>query len=466
MVQQTTILGNRRPTPETRVDHWRRSDEPEPVATPANSAVPAHLRPSSPHSPEWSRIPGSVEETGLGLAFISDLVLKIIYMNDQITGGEISNWVCLRYGNIIDRALMLLRREHLVDTTSRGVVSELGYGYTITEKGVARVLQVMERNAYVGPAPITVQHYADMVKHQAISEVRVSPEMVRSAMAELVIEDRVLRDIGRAVNTGRSLFLFGHPGNGKTMIAEHIVPLLGGDVFIPHAVSIDGQVIKVYDPPNHEPLESPGDRPPYDPRLVLCMRPAIIVGGELTLEGLDLSYDSAAKVYQAPLQMKANGGMFLIDDFGRQLVTPKALLNRWIVPLEKRVDYLTLRTGKKIEIPFDQLLVFSTNLAPKDLVDEAFLRRIQNKMNIVNPTREAFCEIFRRQCDALGVGYDPNGLEHLLREHYDKPQREFRSCHPRDLLRTMAGIARYDGSPAILTPELIDHACETYFVQF
>ena len=432
----------------------------------ADGSMPSYLTPSNLIAPEWSRVPGSVEETGLSLAFIADLALKVIYMNDQITGGEISDMLGLRYGNIVEHALVSLRREHLIDTTSRGVVSEIGYGYTISEKGVARVLQVMERNSYIGPAPITVKHYAALVKNQAITNLRVTPEMVRTAMADLVIEDRVLRDIGRAVNTGRSLFLFGNPGNGKTVIAEHIVPLLGGDILIPHAISVDGEVIKVYDPPNHEPIGSTDSHAPHDPRLVRCKRPAIIVGGELTLDGLDLSYDPAAKVYQAPLQLKANGGMFLIDDFGRQLVTPKALLNRWIVPLEKRVDYLTLRTGKKIEIPFDELLIFSTNLAPQDLVDEAFLRRIQNKMNIVDPTREAFCEIFRRQCESLGVEFDPHGLLYLLREHYDKPQREFRSCHPRDILRTIVGISRFEGTPPVLTPEIIDHACDTYFVRF
>ncbi|HQY31723.1 MAG TPA: ATP-binding protein, partial [Thermomicrobiales bacterium] len=323
--------------------------------------------------------------------------------------------------------------------------------------------QILERTTYTGPAPVTVEHYRRVIKAQAISTVRVGPREVREALAELVLEDHVMDAMGQAVNTGRSLFLFGPPGNGKTMLAEHIVPLLGGEVLIPHAFSVDGQIIKVFDLHNHEPVEVEG-RPAFDRRFVLCRRPAIITGGELTLEGLDLTYDKFSRIYEGPLQLKANGGMLLIDDFGRQQVSPKQLLNRWIVPLEKRVDFLTLHTGKKIEIPFDQLIVFSTNLLPKDLVDEAFLRRIQNKMHVANPTVDIYREIFKRQCESLGVPFDQNGLVYLLREYYVKPKRELRAVHPRDILRTLIGIARYHNIPPVLSQKLLDRACQTYFV--
>ena len=450
MVAQRPLLQNQPATPPT----------PGPAAPPTEIAGPI------PPALGAARPPLSVEETGLELAFIADLALKVIYFNDRITAEAICEQICLRYGNVVERALALLRREHLAEVVGSQAQSELGYQYGVTDKGVGRVHQILERTAYAGPAPVTAEHYTAVVKRQAISGAAVSLAEVRAAMADLVLEERVIRDIGRAVNTGRSLFLYGPPGNGKTVLAEHTIPLLGGHVLIPHAITVDGQVIKIFDPYNHEPVAPLPGTPAHDPRFVLCRRPAVIVGGELTLEALDLVFDPTAKVYQAPLQVKANGGMFLIDDFGRQLVKPRELLNRWIVPLEKRVDYLTLHTGKKLELPFDQLIVFSTNLAPKDLVDEAFLRRIQNKILVGDPTPEAFCEILERQCTELGVRFEPEGLIHLLREHYKKTNRPFRACHPRDLLRTIVGMARFDGVQPVLSPDQIDQACETYFVQF
>ena len=412
------------------------------------------------------RQPQTIEETGLDIGFIADLVLKVIHFNDYVTAAAISETVHLRYGNLIEHALTQLRREHLVEVAGgTNGFSEQGYRYTATEKGIARVYQLLERTAYAGPAPVTLEHYTAVVRAQAISRESVTAADVRAAMADLVLEDRVIRDMGRAINTGRSLFLYGPPGNGKTVLAEHTIPLLGGHVLIPHAFTVDGQIIKVFDPYNHRPVAPPPGMPPIDERFVLCRRPAIIVGGELTLDSLDLIFDEAAKIYEAPLQVKANGGMFLVDDFGRQQVHPRQLLNRWIVPLEKRVDYLSLHTGRKIEMPFDQLIVFSTNLAPKDLVDEAFMRRIQNKIHVGDPSPEAFCEIFQRQCNDLGVRFEQAGLIHLLTEHYAKTGRPLRACHPRDLLRTLIGMAQFDGIAPVTAPEQIDQACDTYFVQ-
>ncbi len=420
-------------------------------------------RAAAPEAAVVAREPQSVEQTGLDLSAIADLALKFIYFNNQITAQDISDEMCLPFYNIIDKALFVLKKEELIEVAGANGFGELAYQYSITPKGVIRCHQLLERTTYTGPAPVTVEHYRRVIKAQAISTVRVGPKEVREALADLVLEDHVMDAMGQAVNTGRSLFLFGPPGNGKTMLAEHIVPLLGGEVLIPHAFTVDGQIIKVFDLHNHEPVEMEG-RPAFDRRFVLCKRPAIITGGELTLEGLDLVYDKFSRIYEGPLQLKANGGMLLIDDFGRQQVSPKQLLNRWIVPLEKRVDFLTLHTGKKIEIPFDQLIVFSTNLLPKDLVDEAFLRRIQNKMHVANPTVDIYREIFKRQCEALGVPFDQNGLVYLLREYYVKPKRELRAVHPRDILRTLIGIARYHNIPPVLSQKLLDRACQTYFV--
>lgn len=408
--------------------------------------------------------PTSIDETGLDLNFVADLVLKVIYFNSLTTAQAIADTVCLPFFGVVDRALVLLKREEMIEVAGSNGFGELAYQYSVTPKGGARAHDLIARSAYIGPAPVTLEAYKEVQRSQEIGNVRVTPADVRRATADLVIPEDVLDILGQAVNTGRSLFLFGEPGNGKTILAERIAELLGGSVLIPHCILVDGHVIKVFDLQNHVPVATGSNGTSADRRWVLCKRPAVIVGGELLLQSLDLVWDSNTNIYEAPLQMKANGGMLLIDDFGRQQVRPRDLLNRWIVPLEKRVDYLTLHTGKKIELPFDEMIVFSTNLAPKDLVDEAFLRRIQNKIQINNPTLDHFREIFRRQCDLLNIPFDQNGLVYLLREYYVKPKRELRACHPRDILRTLIGIARYLDQPATLSSDLIDRACRTYFV--
>jgi predicted ATPase with chaperone activity len=261
------------------------------------------------------------------------------------------------------------------------------------------------------------------------------------------------------------MFLFGHPGNGKTAISESIGEMiLGESMYVPYAVYVDGQVVKVFDNVNHEPLESESVKG-LDTRWMKIRRPVISVGGELTLETLDLVFDPTNKYYEAPFQMKANGGMFLIDDFGRQLVRPRDLLNRWIVPMEKRVDFLTLHTGRKVEVPFDVLIVFSTNLPPRDLVDEAFLRRIRHKIQIKDPTFEEFREIFKRICQGRNVPYDDAGLRYLLEEYYVRTDNPPRACHPRDIVDQLVDIAHYLGVEPTLSKELLDRAAQAYFVE-
>lgn len=422
-------------------------------------------RPATASLNPFLREPQNIDETGLDLSFISDLIIKVIYFNSMTTAQTIADTLCLPFFNVVDRALTLLKREELVEVVGSSGFGELAYQYLVTPKGNARAHDVINRSAYVGPAPVTLEAYKEVVKSQAIGNVKVTPQDVRRATADLIVPDDIIDVLGQAVTTGRSLFLYGEPGNGKTVLAERVTELLGGSILIPHAVTVDGQVIKVLDLHNHIPIGLPGGKTDIDRRWVVCKRPYIVVGGELMLQSLDLVWDNGNKFYEAPFQMKANGGMFMIDDFGRQQVRPSELLNRWIVPLEKRIDFLTLHTGKKIEIPFDEIIVFSTNLAPKDLVDEAFLRRIQCKVKIDNPTLDNYREIFRRQCDALGVPFDQNGLVYLLREYYVKPKRELRACHPRDILRTLTGIAKYLDQPATLSTNLIDRACNTYFVE-
>jgi len=300
---------------------------------------------------------------------------------------------------------------------------------------------------------------------------------MRQVLANLILGEKTFARIGPAANSGTSLFLYGAPGNGKTSIARAIGKMiLGEDMYIPYAVDVEGQIIKIYDNVNHQVIEEEDAEaqtgtnalragPKRDLRWIKIKRPFIVVGGELTMAGLDLQFDEVNKFYEAPFQQKANGGMFLIDDFGRQQIRPRDLLNRWIVPLENRVDFLTLHNGRKIEIPFEVLVVFSTNLPPKDLVDEAFLRRIRHKIEILDPTFEEFREIFRRVALAKKIVYDDKGLAYLLQEWYIKRNRKLRSNHPRDILEQILDISSYLNLEPAMTKDLIDRACESYFVE-
>jgi predicted ATPase with chaperone activity len=337
----------------------------------------------------------------------------------------------------------------------------------MTQKGSNKTQEVLVRSQYYGPAPVPLDLYNQVAHAQTVGNVRVTQTQVGNAFQHLVVSETMLRRIGPAANSARSIFLYGPSGNGKTTIAQAIASLFKGEIFIPYAVEVDGQIIQVFDGLSHIPIESPPSTQsaPSDARWIACQRPFIVTGGELTLESLDLIFDPISKVYQAPHQMKANGGVFLLDDFGRQLVRPRDLLNRWIVPLENRVDFLTLQTGKKIEILFDVLIVFSTNLNPTELVDDAFLRRIRHKIEVGNPTWEEFHEIFLRVATKRGVAYDEEGFRHLVVEHYVKTKREPKAVHPRDLIDQIIDTARYLDVEPRLNKELVDAAVEAYFVK-
>jgi predicted ATPase with chaperone activity len=418
--------------------------------------------------------PRSVEETGLNIGFLTDLALKIMYFEGYISGYEIADVMKLPFVGVVEHILEFLKREQFCEVKGSGGFGESAYQYMIADKGSDRAREVLDRSQYVGPAPVTLPAYTDAIHKQALKDIRVDYESLRAGLSHLVFNEKILNQIGPAVNSGRSMFLFGYPGNGKTSIAEAIGNLfMQGDMYIPYAMEVNGQVIKVFDIVNHRlveeeaEVEKPGATNfsrKVDKRWARIKRPVIIVGGELTLEGLDLVYDDVTKFYEAPFQVKANGGLFLLDDFGRQLVRPQDLLNRWIVPLEKRIDYLTLQTGGKIEVPFDVLLIFSTNLEPRDLVDEAFLRRIRHKINVTDPTFEQFREIFKRVTAARGIPYSDQALAYLLQEHYIKAKRKVRACHPRDILDQIIDIARFMNVPPSLSKELIDKACDAYFV--
>jgi predicted ATPase with chaperone activity len=409
-------------------------------------------------------MPTSVEETGLGLGFLTDLAIKIMYFEGNISGYKLAERVKLPYPGVVGKVIEFLKREKYCEVIGTGGYGEAAYQYAIAEKGRAIAREALDRSQYAGPAPVTLNAYTEATRRQPLGNVVVHQRKMRQALSHMVINEETFAQLGPAVNSGRSLFLFGHPGNGKTAIAESIGKMILGDaMYIPYAIEVGGQIIRVFDSVNHVMAESTSRN--HDPRWERIQRPVIITGGELTLETLDLVYDESNKYYEAPFQMKANGGMLLIDDFGRQQARPRDLLNRWIVPLEKRMDYLTLHTGRKIEVPFDVLIVFSTNLAPRDLVDEAFLRRIRHKIEIKNPSWDEYREIFRRVCEARGVPYDDRGLGYLIQEHYLKPNRPRRACHPRDLLDQLIDTARYTNVPPMLSKDLIDRACEAYFVE-
>ncbi|HTP07221.1 MAG TPA: ATP-binding protein [Anaerolineae bacterium] len=410
--------------------------------------------------------PRSIEDTGLHLLFLADLALKILYNVGSLTGLQVADRMKLPFNSCVDQVLEHLKREQLVEVKGSGGFGEQAYQYNIASKGREKAQEALERSQYAGPAPVPLPVYVKAMQKQSLKSFRVTQQAMRDALKHMVLNQQVMSQIGPAVNSGRSIFLYGPPGDGKTTIAEAVGRMiLTTDLLVPYAVEVDGTIIKVFDESNHQPAQKQtSTMKNRDPRWISIQRPVIIVGGELTLETLDLVWDEVHKYYEAPYQMKANGGMFLIDDFGRQQVRPRDLLNRWIVPLEKRVDYLTLHTGRKIEIPFDVLIVFSTNLAPRDLVDEAFLRRIRHKIEIGDPNFEEYNEIFKRVAAAKKMEYDERALGYLIQEYYIKARRRLRAVHPRDLIEQMVDIAAYLNVPKVVTKELIDQACAAYFV--
>jgi predicted ATPase with chaperone activity len=441
------------------------------------SAPPPQLAQQVPAADQFEPpAPRSIEETGLSMSFLADLVIKTLYFAGYLSGYEVAEAVRLPLSGIVDRVLAFLKRERFIEIKGRGTgggYAEAAYEYIITDRGSGRAREILERSQYAGAAPVTLSNYTDAMHRQSLKSVLVGPEQVRQALSHLIVNEKTLNQIGPAINSSRSIFLFGHPGNGKTTMSEAIgFMILQDEMYVPYAVEVQGQIIRVYDPVNfreapQEETDQAGarrDGQRLDRRWLRVHRPVIIAGGELTLESLNLNWDEARKYYEAPLQMKANGGMFLIDDFGRQQARPRDLLNRWIVPLEKRLDYLTLQTGNAIEIPFDMLIIFATNLEPRDLVDEAFLRRIRHKIDVHDPTPDEYRKIFRKLAGAREIPYSEDAVEYLLREHYVNQNRELRACHPRDLLDQIADIARYRGVSPRLSKDLIDQACLGYFV--
>jgi hypothetical protein len=412
----------------------------------------------SPH-PELAK---SVEDTGLDLSFIADLVLKHILHMGEFRLSDVVESIKLP-SPVVDPAIEVLRREKLVEVRGAAEFTKASYKFIITELGKVRAGEMLAICRYTGPAPVPLDSYKKMVELQTIKNIQVDETVVRRAFSSssaIACCGDSGRRSARACRCSSTA-----PGNGKTTIAETIGRILPDHIYMPYAIIVGGQIINIFDPVNHYPVTGEAYVPEVDQRWVRVRRPVIITGGELTLKTLDLDFNTISKFYEAPLQMKANNGLFIVDDFGRQQMDPQALLNRWIVNLDRRIDFMSLHTGMKFEIPFDQLVIFATNLEPKTLVDEAFLRRIRYKIKVDYPTEEEYEQIFRRVCALNKVESLPGVFDYLVRHYYKKLGVPFNACHPRDIIDHVIDDSRFYNHPPQMTREDIDTAWENYFVE-
>jgi predicted ATPase with chaperone activity len=404
--------------------------------------------------------PDSVSDLGIRRSFLEELALKILYLTGPLSIIDLAEHLRLSY-RATDEVFRRIREGQLCEVTS---VAKNVPHLAITGQGRARALELLSLNQYSGPAPVSLSSYIHQVKLQSVRHVAVHPPDIQRAFAHLVLDSKTLNQLGTALNSGTSIFLHGPTGSGKTTIAETLTKVFAADkVWIPYAVEVDGEVIAVYDPVIHKKVDDPtqeiGDR-----RWVLCQRPAVLVGGELTIEMLDLQFNSVAKFYEGPVQMKANNGVLIIDDFGRQRLRPEELLNRWVVPLDRHIDFLSLAGGKKIEMPFEMFVVFATNMAPTELVDAAFLRRIQTKIRVGNISASQFHEIFRRTAESGKLQYDRQVVDELIHVIQHSLEQPLRACQPRDIINQIYWAARYEGTPMRIDHQTIKRAAEAYFL--
>lgn len=391
---------------------------------------------------------------------LREFILKLIYVNGSMKGSDMAREMRVSF-NLVEEELVFLKKRELIGLVGAG--GGLG-GYSsmefdLTPQGRARTREISSVRPYVGPLPVTIEDYTNVFASQKLNSSYVQSDMLDRVFKDMILNPSYFSKVGPAINSGGPILFYGKPGNGKTMIAEKIIQTFEDHIYVPYCIMIDGQFIKCLDEKVHHVVSY--DTP--DPRWVKIKRPFIVVGGELTIEMLDLIYKDEFKYYEAPPQLKANGGVMLIDDFGRQLVSPQDLLNRWIYPLEKKVDYLTLVTGKKIEVPLSQMLIFSSNLTPKDLGDDAFLRRIKYKIEIEGPTKEEFQQMFKGQCQSLGIRYTDDAFKYLCDKHFSAKKREIRGCHARDLLNHVNDYNRFNKLKNELSKANIDFACKSYF---
>jgi hypothetical protein len=438
-----------------------------------SSLVP---RPVEVPEPEQAReqdlvppMPETIEDTGLASSTIEQLIFKFLYFRGDMLGRDLATAMGFKF-SLIDGLMEGLKRQHLVQ-----VKRSLGMGnqssvFALTEAGRTLTREYLENNQYTGPAPVPLFQYTWFSRHQRRKEGWLTPDALARAYRKMVVTPQLLSTIGPAVSSGNSFLIYGQPGNGKTYLAEALGGLDDSPIYIPHAIDCQGQIVQLFDPIYHQSVEGAVEQstifePTHDGRWIKCRRPFITTGGELTMQMLDLSYNATSKVYDAPYQLKANNGIYLIDDFGRQRITPAEVLNRWIVPMERRVDYLTFNTGAKMTVPFEAFLVFSTNLKPAQLGDEAFLRRIQYKMLMRSPDALEFTQIFENFCYSRELPFDPSMLKQFIEKHYRKTGKALRRCHPRDVLSHAIDLMHFEELPFKLTEQLLDRAFESCFVQ-
>jgi hypothetical protein len=432
--------------------------------------------------PEAPGAPENVKEAGLTVGFLNDMILRTLYSHGGMLGLDLSRFLCLPF-KVIEESLRFLKDERCLEIAGGDLIGRISYRFNLTELGRHRAQDAMKFCGYVGPAPVPLDDYIEQTYRQAVTGINCTPEALRSSFTHLIITDELFDAIGPAVISGRSVFIYGPPGNGKTSVARAIGEFMnnsGGEIYVPYAFLAENSIITVYDPSVHQlSEETEHDRlednqatirrllntGTVDPRWVRIRRPVVVTGGELNLSMLDLRYNADANFYQAPLHVKANGGIFLIDDFGRQLVSPKELLNRWILPLEDRHDFLTVASGKKFAVPFEQLTIFSTNLDPRDLVDDAFLRRIRHKVGIEAPPRDVYQRIFNAMAKKLGINSCPEAIDYLYERYYDNG-RNPRASDCRDLLETVQSICRYRRQPVQLTRDLMADAAASFICEF
>ncbi len=419
--------------------------------------------------------PQTVDETGLDFSMILDLVVKSIYFAGRPAARQISAQIALPFP-VVDEILTFMKREQMAEVVGSSGMGEQLYQYSLSAKGMEKAEEALSRNHYVGPAPVPFELYLEVLKAQSIRNIRLTPESVGRAVSHLVLDDSVTEALGPAVNSGRSMLIYGGSGNGKSTITGAVGRMLPGEVLIPYAIDINGIIVKLYDPRIHQEIApDKADRRNMEPngasaerrrdrRWVVARRPMITAGGELTLAELELKYSQQSKFYIAPLQWKANSGIMIVDDFGRQMIQPKELLNRWIVPMEERVDHLALHTGDIVEVPFDCLLIFSTNLHPSQLGDEAFFRRIRHKLEIPDPTKDQFMEILARVCQQREMPVDPEAAHYLVDKYYTRLDRGFKGCHPRDLVEIISDICMFHGDRPVFDRRYLDQAAHSYFV--
>jgi len=439
--------------------------DPAPVAKPVEHRAPDEDTSVVPPMPE------SLDDTGIPVSVIEQLILKFLYFRGELLGRELGSLLGLQF-SMIDELLETLKRQHHV-----GVKKSLGMGnssgvFALTETGRNLAREYLENNQYAGPVPVPLFQYSEVVRRQRLAENWLSPAALKGAFKHLVVEQDILARIGPAVNSNKSFLIYGQPGNGKTALAEALFRVESTPIYMPYAVESQGNIVQLYDPIYHQKIDDEeydsvamNAGGGFDRRWFKCKRPFIITGGELSLDMLDLSYNRVSKVYDAPFQLKANNGIYLIDDFGRQKASPAEILNRWIVPMERHVDYLSFQAGGKMTVPFEAFLIFSTNLRPDQLGDEAFLRRIQYKMFLRSPQKPEFVQIFERYAEARMLDCDPSVIQTFVEKHYVQGGKRYRRCHPRDVISHAIDIINFESLTKELTEDVLDRAFDSCFVE-